>query len=134
MARMTKSERVALWRGRLQRYASSRLTVAQFCQQEQISIPSFYSWKKRLAPQAASTAADRRHPARTDRVRSNSTTGGFAELLVHGPSTPAEAKLPGGVTISLGSDCEIAALVVDRLLAHSSQVTDQLLHRGEESC
>jgi hypothetical protein len=110
------------------------LTVAQFCQQEQISVPSFYSWKKRLAPQAASTATKRRHHARTDQVRSNSNTGDFAELLIRGSSTPAEARLPGGVTISLGSDCEIAALVMDRLLAHSSHVTDQRHYRGEESC
>jgi hypothetical protein len=110
------------------------LTVAEFCQQEQISVPSFYSWKKRLAPQAESTATKRRHRARTDRAGSNSNTGAFAELLVHGSSTHAEARLPGGVTISFGSDCEIAALVIDRLLAHSSQFTDQLCYRGEESC
>ena len=38
-----------LWAQRLQRFAASGLTPAQFCAQEGVSLPSFYSWKRRLA-------------------------------------------------------------------------------------
>jgi hypothetical protein len=41
-----------LWRERLDRFASSGLTVPQFCAVEACSVPSFYAWKRRLVAQA----------------------------------------------------------------------------------
>jgi len=38
----------ALWRERLCRQADSALTVAQFCAREHLSVPSFYTWRRRL--------------------------------------------------------------------------------------
>jgi hypothetical protein len=43
-----------LWRERLARFPSSGLTVPQFCAIEAVSVPSFYSWKRRLAAEATS--------------------------------------------------------------------------------
>lgn len=37
-----------LWAERLARFRNSRLTVAQFCSDEGVSVPSFYSWKRTL--------------------------------------------------------------------------------------
>lgn len=37
------------WRDRLQRFSRSTLSVAEFCRREQVSAPSFYQWRKRLA-------------------------------------------------------------------------------------
>lgn len=37
-----------LWKKRLGRFQKSKLTVAQFCQQENVSVPSFYQWKRKL--------------------------------------------------------------------------------------
>ena len=34
---------------RLNRYHASSLTVKAFCQAENVSVPSFYQWKKKLA-------------------------------------------------------------------------------------
>ena len=45
----------AAWTDRLARFPLSGLTPAQFCAQEGVSLPSFYAWRRRLAPQAAST-------------------------------------------------------------------------------
>jgi hypothetical protein len=42
-----------LWLDRLARFSDSGLTVAQFCALEAVSVPSFYSWKRRLAAQTA---------------------------------------------------------------------------------
>ncbi len=42
MHRMPTSERISLWLDRLNRFAKSHLTAADFCRQEQVSLPSFY--------------------------------------------------------------------------------------------
>jgi transposase-like protein len=36
------------WRGRMARYQSDRMTVAEFCRREGTSVASFYYWRKRL--------------------------------------------------------------------------------------
>jgi transposase len=40
-----------VWLDRLARFPTSGLTPAQFCAIEAVSLPSFYSWKRRLAAQ-----------------------------------------------------------------------------------
>jgi hypothetical protein len=43
----------AVWRERIRRYERSGLTVTRFCEQEGVSGPSFYQWRKRLAARPA---------------------------------------------------------------------------------
>jgi hypothetical protein len=50
---MRRSDKSAVWTDRLRRYQQSGLSVAQFCDQEGVSTPSFYQWKKRLAQASA---------------------------------------------------------------------------------
>ncbi|OHB80897.1 MAG: hypothetical protein A2W31_02600 [Planctomycetes bacterium RBG_16_64_10] len=38
-----------MWRSRLGRFRSSGMSVTRFCHSEQVSVPSFYHWRKRLA-------------------------------------------------------------------------------------
>lgn len=40
-----------IWRKRLEQKNSSGLTVAAFCQQEAVSVASYYYWKRRLENQ-----------------------------------------------------------------------------------
>ncbi|MEM7313745.1 MAG: hypothetical protein AAF497_11400 [Planctomycetota bacterium] len=123
MPRTSRSQRHAMWRQRLERYAQSDLTVAQFCQRENVSAPSFYQWKRRLA--ATNETADAQ-PQRKD------ASGGFNEVLVNAQPTvlvnaqpTAQATLPGGITISLGNQSDTVALIVDRLLRHAMTETDR---------
>jgi hypothetical protein len=53
-----------VWLDRLARFPDSGLTVAQFCAIEAVSVPSFYSWKRRLTAQAnpQDPTADRTPP------------------------------------------------------------------------
>jgi transposase len=46
-----------VWLDRLARFPSSGLTVAQFCAIEAVSVPSFYSWKRRLAAKTLGPAS-----------------------------------------------------------------------------
>ena len=48
MGRKQKRSAESVWRDRLARFRKSNLTVAEFCQQEGVSDPSFYQWRKRF--------------------------------------------------------------------------------------
>jgi hypothetical protein len=122
---MTKPERIQLWLDRLNRHSTSQLTVAEFCQREEVSLPSFYQWKRRLTPRIES-APQRRKNRRPRRSRSKPAMAdppGFTELVLKSPQEPASVSLPGNITISLGTQSEIASLIVDRLLAHAANLT-----------
>jgi transposase len=45
------------WMDRLARFPASGLTVAQFCAIEAVCVPSFYSWKRRLAAELGAAAS-----------------------------------------------------------------------------
>ena len=47
-----------LWVERLARFSGSGLRPAEFCAAEGVSLPSFYSWKRRLRAEAHSCAAE----------------------------------------------------------------------------
>jgi transposase-like protein len=49
---MARGGKAAVWRERLRRFSRSGLTVAQFCEDEGVSEPSFYQWRKRLQSSA----------------------------------------------------------------------------------
>ena len=59
-SRMTKPERIQHWLDRLNRHAASQLTVAEFCEREAVSLPSFYQWKRRLTPRIESATKRRK--------------------------------------------------------------------------
>ena len=42
-------ERAQFWRGQIEGQAASGLSAREWCRQEQLSEPSFYAWRRRLA-------------------------------------------------------------------------------------
>ena len=44
-----RSIKIREWSARLERYRRLGITLAQFCREEQVSVPSFYYWRNRLA-------------------------------------------------------------------------------------
>jgi hypothetical protein len=89
-----------VWLDRLARFPSSGLTVAQFCAIEAVSVPSFYSWKRRLADQDPD-ARFRHDPggARGPRLLP-------VRLQPSGPLV--ELVLPTGVVLRLVPGCDLA--------------------------
>ncbi len=55
MSRISDPEKLSQWQERLQRYRDCGQTIAQFCQTEKVSEPSFYGWKRRLAQPVSET-------------------------------------------------------------------------------
>lgn len=49
MARSPNPQLAQQWQERLDRFAESELTVAEFCQLEGYSSASFYQWRRKLA-------------------------------------------------------------------------------------
>lgn len=47
-----------IWGERLERLASSGLSVKEFCTLEQVSIASLYQWRRRLAKEVDSAGVD----------------------------------------------------------------------------
>lgn len=84
------------WVERLGRFAHSGLRPAQFCAVEGVSLPSFYSWKRRLAAGTASHAADTASGPR------------LLPLRLAGPAAALEVVLPGGAVLRLGPGCDLA--------------------------
>ena len=57
MARSSDSEKVLAWQERLARFPTAGLSVIRFCQQEGVSIATFYRWRNKLAQRKHAPAA-----------------------------------------------------------------------------
>jgi transposase-like protein len=109
-----------VWRERLDRFSRSGLSIAEFCRRHQLSPPSFYLWRKRLAHHGSAT-----HPVippssgrRNDRSQlpqsSQPSPGSFVELIpTRSSASPrmrslepslVEIELPNGTRVRFADD------------------------------
>ena len=95
-----------VWAQRLGRYRRSSLTVRAFCQAENVSVPSFYQWKKKLAQADAP-----RTPAFVP-----------VELSAQG-GDDLDLVLPGGATLKIPAKIDDASM--RRVIAAVVEVTAQ---------
>jgi hypothetical protein len=89
-----------VWLDRIARFPLSGLSPAQFCAIEAVSLPSFYSWKRRL------TAETRGPDDEPDRA-----TGRGSRLLPVRLAPPAgtpELVLADGTVLRLPPGCDLA--------------------------
>src|SRR5262249_47041717 len=87
----------AAWIDRLQRFAVSGVSPAVFCAQEGGSLPSFYSWKRRLAREALAPASDDSGPR-------------LLPVRLHEPSSGIELLLPSGVVVRVAAAADHGTL------------------------
>lgn len=101
-------DRALVWGELLRRYEQAGLTVAEFCRREGVSVPSFYQWRKRLAPSMGQQSkwAKRRHtPAAV-----------FQQVLLTSGAVVA-VELPSGVRMELpAQQVQLVRAVVAELL------------------
>lgn len=115
---MSRPETIERWRMRIQRFDPVNMTVAQFCQSEGVSQPSFYKWKKilRELDRTASTTAklpeatfvplhlpatvDGRGDAATEQDRREQVAPLIASTTI---------ELPGGVRIQVQVNTQLTS-------------------------
>ena len=128
MVRGPHASKVKEWTDRLRRFNDSGQTVVEFCQIEQVSTPSFYQWKKKLAGALKRPGASRRRPV--------GKATGFQELRMASlDGSPVTIRLPSGITIELGRDVSVIENVMAQLLDGDGLTTNgkERPKRGE-SC
>ena len=91
-------EREQFWRGQIEGQVASGLSARQWCQREQVSEPSFYAWRRKLAQR------DRERSAHVPHVASN----GFLPIRLTAASS-IELQLTSGLLIRVPAH-ETAAL------------------------
>ena len=116
MSRGSDSLKGQQWAERLERFAKSDKSVAEFCRTEGVSAPSFYQWKRKLAGVDRSNgnpADDGRRPALA-----------FQRLHVS-PSDVSPGVticLPDGIVMDLGSDLVTIQKIVAQVLDHQTPI------------
>jgi hypothetical protein len=105
MARSANLARRDEWTKRLARYERSARTVAEFCVEEDVSVASFYYWKKRLPSRSMAEPAAK--PASFQPVQL------VAQLS---SSQPTLIRLANGTEIELGSDLAVVEAIVRQLI------------------
>ena len=102
-----RSDRELFWRGVLERQVDSGLSVARFCRQESISVPSLYAWRRKLREEAAIEEND---------GRSEMAAGVGRQLLpvqieAGASVVPVRILFPQGASIEVPSRIDRRALV-----------------------
>jgi hypothetical protein len=49
MSRVASVRKRSEWLDRLRRFSRANLSVSEFCRREQVSVPSYYQWRRKLA-------------------------------------------------------------------------------------
>jgi hypothetical protein len=88
----TRAEVRLLWQQRLDRFASSGLSVAAFCRAEHPGVQSFYYWKRRLTAPPPSPAE----------------APGLLPVHLPPPAPPVEIVLRCGAVLRLLPGCDLA--------------------------
>ena len=114
MGRKQSESAEVVWRDRLARFNKSNLTVAQFCQQEGVSDPTFYQWRKRLKG------------------------SGRKAKLFRRPESPRNVKsrpfVPVNVSASMFTEIEFPNGVRVRVPATNAEALRMAIATGNELC
>jgi hypothetical protein len=123
-----------VWRERLDRFSRSGLSIAEFCRRHQLSPPSFYLWRKRLAHNGSAN-----HPVispssgRRPNDRSQPSPSSFVELIpTRSSASPrtrsaepslVEIELPNGTRVRFADDQPELLVVALREAANRPSAT-----------
>src|SRR5262245_28085713 len=86
------------WIERLDRFKDSGQSPAAFCAAEGVSLPSFYSWRRRLSAQTSDAAPTGAKQSSTPRL---------LPVLLQGQFALVEVVLLSGLVLRLPRDCDL---------------------------
>lgn len=114
MARSVDVRKLAEWRGRLERFRQAEISVTRFCRGEQVSVPSFYQWRKKVLDDSA---------RQKDWPRA---VEAFAPVRLVGTASVA-AWLPGGTRIEIPiGDSQALQLALQTLVRADAECVTNL--------
>lgn len=102
-----RKDRESHWRDILQRQAASGMSVAEFCRQESLSGPSFYSWRRKLKERDAKSE-DANQRAKIPAA----SVGQLLPVRIEStnPPEPMRILMPRGVSLDVPSNIDPGAL------------------------
>ncbi len=115
MAHSSGSQKVREWQRRMARFNRSPCSVTQFCQDEGVSVASFYHWRKKL-----------QQPAQTSEKVNDSAASFTPVRVVASPNVTV--RLPGGTQLDVPTvDRQVLQLTIQTVV----QVDAQRMAGGE---
>ena len=109
-------EKRRAWEVRFERFRACGLTIARFCEQEHVSVHTFYYWAKRVGSNSArpsTSAADNPPRRRRPSVKLAATTGRIANAAL------VRFSWNAGVEVSVPADCLAAVRCLAECLQHT---------------
>ena len=113
------------WEVRFERFRTSGLTIARFCEQERVSVHRFYYWAKRVGANSARTSSSgagnalrRSRPA----TKPAATAGGIASAAL------VRFSWNAGVEVSVPADCLDAIRCLAEYLQHTHTERPDAFH------
>ncbi len=95
---MSRTDRSAHWSRLISEQKQSGESVAAFCRRREVSVPSFYQWRRKLN--------------RVD-VESSTDVSSFVPVSVMNSPSSIEFEFPGGVVVRLPRDRELLREFLD---------------------
>ncbi len=92
MAKGLDQEKRQAWVARLERFRASGLTIAKFCEDEKVSVQTYYYWVRRIGRRSR---GERPTPCGAVAPAGKSLT----------PDSRIHFRLGGGVEVSIPADC-----------------------------
>ena len=132
MVRGSNPSKVQEWTERLARFRNSKMSVAQFCDAEGVSSPSFYQWQRKLGKRSVSAGS-----VKDSAASSRDRPGAFQAVQVT-PSQPLLAArdlaaappavtrpvltvwLPGGIQVQVADNLPAIGAVMRELTGHDA--------------
>jgi transposase-like protein len=108
-------KREQYWRELIDHQRTSGQTVSEFCTKSGVSTASFYTWKRKLNAEAATTGKKTNPGGQRKKEPPAQMTSLVPVQVVADPSAsdaPVEVHLPGAVVLRIGSGCEEQTLRV----------------------
>ena len=114
MPRSVSDQKRSQWRQRFRRFGRSKLTVAEFCRRERVSVPSFYEWRRRVAE----SSPNGHIPRSAEQAR-------FIPVQVAPTTASLQVEFPNGVRLTLpSSDRELVRMSIETIAQAPAQQGD----------
>lgn len=92
------------WEERFCRFENSQMSVSSFCDVEEVSVASFYRWRKKLADASLSMAAVASVSPMFQQVEVASVDSG---VVIDSSRRATKIRIGGGIEIELGTDVDV---------------------------